>query len=359
MHTNESQFSELEKALPDYTIITQIGAGSTADIFLAKQRTLDLNVAIKVVKIDSDCLRDVVMNEININRKIDHPNIIKYVEYFDLGDLIAIVMEYSPNGDLLTYFNRIYYSQRENAFIQNNPILFKAFSQVAAAIRYLHNEVKVVHRDLKMENVLLNQSFDAKLIDFGLCKKFEDICLMNTRCGSPCYTAPEVIVNKGDMPYNEKADIWSLGVMLYYFSTGELPFNDENIQKLFQKIVTGPLLFNDTAEKNLPDFLKDLITKMLDKNPASRISIDEVLNHPFMKIERIICKPSYSSPFLSTAGGPILGGIQCCKKKLESKAGRFINAHLIVTTSSKNVAISKRPRLVKPRKISGGIVSDI
>ena len=60
------------------------------------------------------------MNEININRKIDHPNIIKYVEYFDLGDLIAIVMEYSPNGDLLTYFNRIYYSQRENAFIQNN-----------------------------------------------------------------------------------------------------------------------------------------------------------------------------------------------------------------------------------------------
>ena len=148
----------------------------------------------------------------------------------------------------------------------------RLFQQIIFGLEYLHIN-GVSHRDLKPENILLDQDKNVKICDFGLSNKMKDGNFLYSSCGSPNYAAPELINGKS---YNGALiDIWSSGVILYTILTGQLPFNEKQANKLYQKIRECKY----TIPKTVPDAAKDLITRMLQKNPLDRITIDEIKQH--------------------------------------------------------------------------------
>ncbi|OHT00854.1 CAMK family protein kinase [Tritrichomonas foetus] len=244
---------------------------------------------------------DQLKNEVEFMQLLNHPNICKLFEVIEEKDKIAFVMEFAENGSLASFL------------APNRPLnltqVKNYFYQLVAAVDYLHNTVGIAHRDIKAENVLLDSNFHIKLCDFGLSHKIirnekqtVQLCdwsndmndqqnynnsasvknqsstnLMTTQCGSPYYVSPEIILNQ---IYDEKTDVWSLGVLLYLMATGTFPFYDEgnNVPKILHKIVNDPVVYPPFLE---PD-LVDLLEKMLNKDPLSRISIDQVKLHKFV-----------------------------------------------------------------------------
>ncbi|OHS95779.1 hypothetical protein TRFO_38076 [Tritrichomonas foetus] len=167
-------------------------------------------------------------------------------------------------------------SPQEKKFVDDFQV-FHYFRQICSAVEYLHVEKKIVHRDLKAENILIDNHNNIKLIDFGFCRNI-DKNLMKTRCGSPCYSSPELIVGEG---YTEKTDIWSLGIVLYFLTTGKVPFCDENIQKLFGMIVNDEVKFPE--ELIIDPRLIDLICLLLNKDPMKRPSITDIFHSEWFK----------------------------------------------------------------------------
>ena len=296
--------------IPGYKIIRQIGTGSTCEVFQGISLLSDYPVAIKIIPISNEEKRQKVISEIVINQSLEHPHIIRCIDYFNFDKYVAIVTEFAANGCLFSYFSHYMSTNPDAGLIMNNQTVQKIFTQVVKAVGYLHNVEKVAHRDLKPENILLTDKFDAKLSDFGLSKKCEpeENMLMQTRCGSPHYVAPEIITAETcrrkavagmtyqiceKKCYDEKADVWSLGVILYLLSTGHLPFSDSNLDKLFHKIVEEPLRFNEKSLKTIPIQLQELIGHMLEKDPSNRYSIEDVLKHEFFA-EKNKCRATKS-----------------------------------------------------------------
>jgi serine/threonine protein kinase len=174
-------------------------------------------------------------------------------------------MEYAECGSL-------------SGFIAENGAFSEAqarfyFSQLVAVLEYLHCELCVVHRDLKAENVLLDRNNNIRVIDFGLSKQFSATHpLLNTACGSPAYASPEMI--KGQ-PYSQACDVWSAGIFLFSILVGRLPFDDDNLQRLLQKIVYTEIDYPPC----LSPAVLDLLRKLLAKNPEMRITIDKIKEH--------------------------------------------------------------------------------
>ena len=141
------------------------------------------------------------------------------------------------------------------------------------ALKYLHTKVHIVHRDLKAENVLYDGNHNIRIIDFGFGKEMDPDQYFQTQCGSLFYAAPEIIQGQ---KYSYSVDIWSAGILLFALNSGFLPFDDQNLAKLAQKIiyqeVTYPAYFSVS--------LRDLLTKMLNKDPVQRPCVDEILQHP-------------------------------------------------------------------------------
>ncbi|OHT00232.1 CBL-interacting serine/threonine-protein kinase 9-like protein [Tritrichomonas foetus] len=280
----------MTKAAGQYDIYYKIGQGSTAKVYLASNKQSGETVALKVIRLPEDEFAKQeklaqIRNEVNIMSVLEHPGIVSIKDFFIENNKIYVAMEFVGNGSLELY-------------IHNRPMdiktALKYFSQIADAVFYLHTEAKIVHRDLKAENILLTDCHQAKLSDFGLSRYLpqDHEVLMKTRCGSPCYVAPEVITSQG---YSEKSDIWSLGILLFYMVTGHYPFIDENIQRLFHKILEEPVPF--------PDFLKndseliDLLNGMLQKEEKNRFTITQVVEHSCLK--RLCTNKSVSLPHLN------------------------------------------------------------
>lgn len=160
------------------------------------------------------------------------------------------------------------------------------FKQIVTAIKYLHKTLHVIHRDLKAENILFGDDGNIRLVDFGLSRQIindsnnnddgDDNILNMTACGTPTYMAPEVLLKN---EYSFSADIWSIGILLYLTITGEFPFAESSIPLLISKICNEELAFPDDVD--ISDELKDLIQCLLRKNPAERIDIDSILQHPW------------------------------------------------------------------------------
>jgi len=154
-----------------------------------------------------------------------------------------------------------------------------------SAVKHLH-EHNIVHRDLKPENFLMNDTGDdaeIKLIDFGLSKRFstkDNIEKMHTVVGTPYYVAPEVL--KGN--YDKQCDVWSLGVILFVFLCGYPPFEGDNNKEIFKNVLKTPLTFDPVDWDRVSDSAKDLLTKMLEKDPSKRISAQECLEHEWFSM---------------------------------------------------------------------------
>ena len=229
-------------------------------------------VAIKIIRnsslANSEKLKKVKL-EVKILSTFSHPHIMHVYELIESQDGIYIVMEYIPGGELYdSLISRERYTEHEARTL---------FQQLLYALQYCHAH-GVVHRDIKLENIMLDEHGDVKLIDFGLANYVRDGTFLTTSCGSVNYAAPEILSGE---PYSgPEVDIWSAGIVLFILQTGYLPFDDNNLSTLFTKIKNSdyelpPILSGESA---------DLIGRMLNPDPVNRISLSQILKHPWFCI---------------------------------------------------------------------------
>ena len=152
----------------------------------------------------------------------------------------------------------------------------KIFTQLVGAVAYVHG-MSCVHRDLKLENILLDKNENVKLVDFGFTREYEGkMSYLQTFCGTICYSAPEML--KGEKYAGEKVDVWSLGIILFALLTGELPFDDDNDVVTKHKILSEEPKYSDT----MPPEAKSLVTQLLSKRPLLRPTLADILTNPFL-----------------------------------------------------------------------------
>lgn len=257
-----------------YELGDTIGSGSFGKVKKAKHKKTGHEVAVKILnrnKIKSMEVVNKTKREIENALRFRHPHIIKMYQVYSSTTDLFLVMEYVPNGELFDYIcNKGKLDEREARTF---------FQQIISGVDCCHRS-KVVHRDLKPENLLLDKNNNVRIADFGLSNILTDGEFLKTSCGSPNYAAPEVI--SGKLYAGPEVDVWSSGVILYALLCGTLPFDDDNTNKLFQKIKRGVY---ETPEhiKNSP--VADLIAQMLKVNAMERATISDVIKHPWFQVD--------------------------------------------------------------------------
>lgn len=256
-----------------YEVGRLLGCGAFAKVYHARNIQTGQSVAIKCIskqKIMKGGLMAHVKREISIMRRLNHPHIVKLYEVLATKTKIYCVLEFVKGGELFAKVAKARFGE---------DLSRRYFQQLISAVGYCHAH-GVFHRDLKPENLLVDENGDLKVSDFGLSAVSSQIRndgLLHTLCGTPAYVAPEILMKKG---YDgAKVDIWSCGVILFVLNAGYLPFNDPNLMVMYRKIYKG--------EYRVPKWtspeLKRLFSRLLDTNPETRITIDEILRDPWFK----------------------------------------------------------------------------
>jgi BR serine/threonine kinase len=256
----------------DYIAGETLGSGTTGKVKLASHKVTGEQVAIKIIKKSLFQVQPMaqtrVHREIALMRLMNHSSLLKLIDVRESSQSHYLILEYAAHGELFNY-----------AIAQHHLDEFHAmhfFRQILYGIEYLHSHA-ICHRDLKLENILLDEFDNIKIADFGFARWVKSN-IAETPCGSPHYAAPEVI--RG-VPYDGRAaDIWSCGVILYALLTGRLPFDDSSIRAVLGKVKTGrfamPLFIS-------PD-IQDLIAQMLCVDTQRRITIAKIKIHPAFRI---------------------------------------------------------------------------
>ena len=266
--------SKFEK-INNYIIGKTIGKGSFGKVKLAKHILTNEKVAIKIleksaIKNDKDLKK--INREIKILKQLNHPNVIKLYEIIETTNKYYLIMEYSAGGELFNYIT-------ENIRIKEKEASF-LFYQIIKGLEEIHKN-QICHRDLKPENILLSKNKKIiKIIDFGLSNFISKNTLLTSKCGSPNYVPPEIIIKN---EYNGiYIDIWCCGIILYAMVFGFLPFDDIEMEVLFNKIIKCNVQFYQKDIFNISSDCIDLIKKILKFNPKDRISLQDILKHPFI-----------------------------------------------------------------------------
>lgn len=256
-----------------YTFEKRLGKGKFGvvnQICLNKDK--DKKYAVKSIKIESIMSElKLIENELDILRQVDHPNIIKYYETYNDGDYLHIVTELCTGGEL---FERI---ACKGKFTES--VAAKIMEKILTAISFLHN-LGICHRDIKPENFMFSSSepdAEIKIIDFGLSTKFISEKCMKDIVGTPFYVAPEVL----EGVYTNACDIWSLGVVLYTMLNGRPPFTGTSSEVL-SKVSKAAVFFPERNWRGVSTEAKDIILKMLERNPEKRLTAKQCLDHPWL-----------------------------------------------------------------------------
>ena len=268
------------KQIGDYILGEEIGSGAFGKVVLGKHILTEEKVAIKIL--DKMILNqtpedyELVKKEISILKLVKHKYIVQLYEIMQTAQHIFIIMEYCEGKEILDYIltkNRL--SELES---------LKYFQQLINCLFYLHSQ-NIAHRDVKIDNMLLDKNKDLKLIDFGLSTKYTDDNLLDQPCGTVVYAAPEVL--EGKEYHGMLADVWSSGIVLFGMLSGFLPFSDKDDEVNKQLVIKG--------EINIPDFFsdmaKDLLKHMLDIDPMTRYTLQEIKDHPWFNMVECILIP--------------------------------------------------------------------
>ena len=263
-----------------YKIIKTLGDGSFGVVFCAINIQTGMKIAMKQIeKLKENVIDDLeIKNEINILKKLDHPNIVKIYEFYNTKKNYFLITEYYKYGELYNYLK----------FSYNETQIAVLFYQVFSGLCYLH-ENNILHRDLKLENIMISDIekdintgidyFWIKIIDFGTAKIFKKSKNEKAVVGSSYYIAPEVLKQK----YNEKCDTWSIGVIMYMIIVGKAPFDGENDEEILENIKTGVYDYKNKKLLSTSKECQDLISKLLEVDTKKRLSAKEALNHIFFK----------------------------------------------------------------------------
>ncbi|EXB42361.1 CBL-interacting serine/threonine-protein kinase 14 [Morus notabilis] len=256
-----------------YELGKLLGRGAFAKVYHARNVGTGQSVAIKAVskqKVVKGGFVAQVKREIAIMRRLSHPNVVKLMEVLATKTKIYFVMEFAKGGELFAKVAKGRFSE---------DLSRRYFQQLISAVGYCHSR-GVFHRDLKPENLLLDENWDLKVSDFGLSAVSDQIQpdgLLHTLCGTPAYVAPEILAKKG---YDgAKVDVWTCGIILFVLNAGYLPFNDPNLMTMYRKIYKGEFRFPKWTSPELRRF----ISRLLDINPETRITIDQILRDPWFR----------------------------------------------------------------------------
>ena len=260
-------------SISNYRILRSLGEGTFAKVkrkfyIVAIHRKTNQTVAVKIIKpsvTDKQKLSK-VKQEAKILSSFNHPHILRVYEFIECEEGYFLVMEYLQGGELYDYI-----VQHGKLSEDQSRLIFQ---QLIHALDYCHHH-GVAHRDIKPENILLDEQNNIKLGDFGLSNYFHDGRFLKTKCGSLNYAAPELLDGKNYC--GPEIDVWSAGVVLFILVTGCLPFDDNHIPALTQKIKKAEF----TVPYTVSDLCKDLIMRMLTSDPISRITINQIQHHPW------------------------------------------------------------------------------
>ena len=258
----------------DFQILSKLGEGTYSTVYKVK-RLIDNNIyALKKVKLLnlSEKEKSNALNEVRILASIKSPYIISYKEaFFDEKDsTLCIIMEYAENGDL---YQKIISNKEKSIFFSEIEI-WKIFIQLVKGLKSLH-DLNILHRDLKSANIFIFKDNNIKLGDLNVSKIIKK-GLLYTQTGTPYYASPEVWK---DLPYDNKSDIWSLGIVLYEIITLKTPFRSDNMEGLYSKIIKGNF-------SKIPNFFSNdifsIVKLLIQVNPLCRPSCDEILRNPML-----------------------------------------------------------------------------
>ena len=263
---------ESEPKISDFNIIKELGTGSYSKVFLAQHKKTKAKYALKTIdkklQINPEEKKQ-FLREVEIMYKVHHPNVVKIFGHFEDNSYCYLVTEYVEGGDLFSYI------PNDGEPKLNTQQIASIIKDVISAIYYIHNMTPpIMHRDIKPENILINSDMQAKLTDFGWSNYIQPGEKRNSICGTPIYLAPEMITRAG---HDQKVDIWSIGVLLFELMTGDQAWAGDDIETVKYNICNRRISWRD----DMDTLGADLISKILQINPEERISLKDILNHPF------------------------------------------------------------------------------
>ncbi|CUG91988.1 protein kinase, putative [Bodo saltans] len=256
-----------------YVKIKALGKGSFGSAILIRRKSDGELLVVKEVNLTkmSSKEREEARNECKVLQSLRHPNIVRYIEHYELRGILYIVMEYADGGDLSHKIK-----EGNGRGLKESTIMYY-FSQLSLAIEYLHSR-HVLHRDIKTMNIFLMKNGSVKLGDFGISTVLRNTMGMaNTVCGTPYYFSPELCKNR---PYNNRSDIWAMGVVLYEMMTTKHPYDANSMQQLMQRIVRSTYAPVPTTYSRE---LRQLLDACLEKEPMRRPNIKQLLSFPSVR----------------------------------------------------------------------------
>ena len=246
----------LPQIVGDYELIQTIGKGASGKVYTAKRLNSDSLVAIKQV----NSTNPNVQREIKLMKMMDHPFIVPIFDVIEKDGSTYIVMEYVEGITLLEFIK-----QHKGNFPEWQAK--HLFCEILSCLHYLHTKLGIVHRDLKLENIIVDQNMNIRLLDFGLSNyAITDHAMFMTKCGSPMYVAPEILLGN---QYSYKVDIWSLGVILYGMAYNTFPFADTNMKNLAAKIAYKEPFLPMGPSKEMIDVIRMCLRKSASERPDS------------------------------------------------------------------------------------------
>jgi protein-serine/threonine kinase len=368
----------------DYVLGQTLGEGEFGKVKLGWKRDGSSQVAIKLIRRDSvqnhPGRLPKIYREISILRDLAHPNIVRLHEMVETERHIGIILEYASGGELFDYILNHRYLK--------DPAARRLFAQLVSGVGYLHKK-GIVHRDLKLENLLLDQNRNIIITDFGFANTFDpkDLLgdeieynltnkdfvrklkldrldargmrrgdLMQTSCGSPCYAAPELVVS--DSLYTgRKVDVWSCGVILYAMLAGYLPFDDDpanpegdNINLLYKYITTTPLTFPEYVSPHA----RDLLRRILVPDPRKRADLFEVARHSWLsEFHHVVSHITSSTTNIAEISNSTVPSEPMPDSSMHRSASvREPSKHAAQATP--NMELAKTPEVEEPEQNSSG-----